>query len=263
MLSDKVVVRGKLDWIEYLRGVACLAVILQHYAAVSSDYFNLGNFGVVLFFFISGFIVTLVTVRKENESAFSFLCLRIGRLYPAYIFSVLVAIAISSVTHFSDILKNITMLPLFLGGKPLLGVYWTLHVEWVFYFLLALFLFVPGGITIKRLKFSFVLFCVITILLGCVRYFLNIKSPVALTIGMSTILISAILSIDETKKGRVIYSSLYFILIILLSSFLSFSKDWGHGEQPLGFVLSSVAAIVVFFSFKKNKVVFGGGLLFF
>ena len=50
MINDNHIKTRKINWIESLRGVACIAVIIQHYFGTKFYYFNIGNFGVILYF---------------------------------------------------------------------------------------------------------------------------------------------------------------------------------------------------------------------
>jgi peptidoglycan/LPS O-acetylase OafA/YrhL len=58
---------ARLGWLDVLRGVAALAVVfdhlspnvLQHVRAVLYHWFDLGKYGVFVFFIISGYIVPL------------------------------------------------------------------------------------------------------------------------------------------------------------------------------------------------------------
>jgi peptidoglycan/LPS O-acetylase OafA/YrhL len=102
-----------------------------------------GGAGVVVFFLISGYIITLVLKTEHTKS---FLIKRIFRIYPLYIFAVLLE-------AFLDHLLNQTAYPplsvliprlLLLGdvfGTPyaLNGVEWTLRIEVLFYAFMAFF----------------------------------------------------------------------------------------------------------------------------
>jgi peptidoglycan/LPS O-acetylase OafA/YrhL len=144
----------RLAHLDALRGFAALAVVVDHTAsgvqispssgpvlkAIFQDGFvetlNLGRFGVVLFFMISGFVIpySLSTERKAQR----FVILRFFRLYPAYWLSLLANIAffvlagreLPGVAHF---LADLTMAPQLLGQGSNNGVYWTLFIELVFY----------------------------------------------------------------------------------------------------------------------------------
>lgn len=70
---------GEIKTIQYLRGIAALAVVLFHYRFTLNEFnqfdiknlgnilFSSGSFGVDLFFMISGFVITLSTKKIMEE----------------------------------------------------------------------------------------------------------------------------------------------------------------------------------------------------
>ncbi|HFV9236088.1 TPA: acyltransferase family protein, partial [Acinetobacter baumannii] len=77
--------------IQYLRGLAALAVVLHHasgailvhYAVNQKDFYSWGAGGVDLFFIISGFIMMYITFGKEVNVR-DFLYKRVIRIYPIF-----------------------------------------------------------------------------------------------------------------------------------------------------------------------------------
>ncbi|CAI2398612.1 peptidoglycan/LPS O-acetylase OafA/YrhL [Serratia marcescens] len=238
-----------MRWLEALRGIACLSVVIEHYLDPRALYFSFGNFGVIVFFIISGYIVTATTIKKKDETVTSFLMLRIGRLYPAYIVSVLLSFLVYSATWY-ELLGNFTMLQRFFGVRDINGVYWTLQIEWVFYFVIAACL-AFSGVTGNKLKAAFLSFVFISLVFGVIRYYMNIKAPSAVPIGISVILISSIFVTEKDSKQRCLYGSIFVIFTIIASSFLSYSKDWGYHENPYRFISSDLIAIAMFLLFKN------------
>jgi peptidoglycan/LPS O-acetylase OafA/YrhL len=136
---------GELD---ALRGLAALAVVAFHYTTFYQQEqghvlplgfgFPAGNYGVHLFFMISGFVIFMTLER--TRTAMDFVVSRFSRLFPAY----WAAMAITMVVVFTlgmpkqrigiaDLAANLTMLQGFLGFDNLDGSYWTLQVELFFY----------------------------------------------------------------------------------------------------------------------------------
>ncbi|MGO1662560.1 MAG: acyltransferase family protein [Micrococcaceae bacterium] len=168
--SDK----PRLAALDLTRLVAALAVVLFHWTAFHHTYWDgarreqpagevwpglslvtsWGNFGVQLFFIISGFVILL---SCWGRSPARFIASRVGRLYPAYLVAVLAAALLQFVIWPQmgtnrepwEILPNLTM---FQGGMPGVGhldaVYWTLWVELKFYLLMTVFCWI--GITARR-----------------------------------------------------------------------------------------------------------------
>jgi peptidoglycan/LPS O-acetylase OafA/YrhL len=112
------------------------------------DFYLLGNWntataiiGVALFFLISGWIVPPMLHRYSRSQ---FLLNRIFRIFPMLIVAVLAATSIQycfgdrSSLHLSAVLSTLTLTNQFTGSPTVLGVVWTLIVEFKFYLLLVL-----------------------------------------------------------------------------------------------------------------------------
>jgi peptidoglycan/LPS O-acetylase OafA/YrhL len=139
--------------LDALRGIAAISVMLYHYLTRYDELFNksgqvsidlsYGKYGVELFFLISGFVIFMSI--KDSTTIRKFAYKRAVRLYPAYFIAVLLTFII--VTSFglpgrestlTDVLVNFTMLQGFIPGvNHVDGVYWTLTVEIIFYFIIA------------------------------------------------------------------------------------------------------------------------------
>jgi peptidoglycan/LPS O-acetylase OafA/YrhL len=136
---------GELD---ALRGLAALGVVVFHYTTFYQQEqghlqalgfgFPAGNYGVHLFFLISGFVIFMTLER--TRTAMDFVVSRFSRLFPAY----WAAMAITAAAVYTvglpgqriggaDLFANFTMLQEILGFDHLDGSYWTLQVELFFY----------------------------------------------------------------------------------------------------------------------------------
>lgn len=146
---------NRLGYLDVLRGLAALAVCVQHIFGyilhsydpshalypyvkyILSESIDWGRFGVVLFFFISGFIIP--NSLKPGSTLKKFFVNRFFRLYPAYWFALfLIFIAgpyVESVEPYSyhQLLANVTMAPKIFGSNEMSGVFWTLFIEILFY----------------------------------------------------------------------------------------------------------------------------------
>ncbi|MBG0827852.1 acyltransferase [Planomonospora sp. ID67723] len=144
----------RLAWLDALRGLGAVAVLLEHLLPwfmpqLRPYWFNLGMYGVLVFFLVSGYIIPVSLEGRGDVRAFWIS--RIFRLYPIYL---LVAAAVL-VTAFwlpvreqvprdvASVSAHLTMLldVVHLGG--LADTMWTLSYEMVFY-LLVTALFVRG-----------------------------------------------------------------------------------------------------------------------
>lgn len=138
-----------------LRGVAALSVVLYHFTdEAASRYpddpsplisFPAGEYGVQLFFLISGFVILMSagTARVPSDFTIS----RATRLYPAYWVSLAIAVVVASWANVPDVpldpnvvTVNLTMVQRWFNVPNVLDVYWTLAVEMQFYVLLFLLL---------------------------------------------------------------------------------------------------------------------------
>jgi len=142
--------------LDALRGIAAIMVVLFHYSfrygsiygyAVEPAFsFEIGQYGVQLFFIISGFVIFLTLNKTEHVS--DFIVSRFSRLYPAYWAAMLFTFSVVYVfslpgreVSFSVAVINCTMLQKWFKVASVDGVYWTLAVEMSFY-VIMIFLFV-------------------------------------------------------------------------------------------------------------------------
>jgi peptidoglycan/LPS O-acetylase OafA/YrhL len=155
--ATKVAAGARLGWLDVLRGVAALCVVfdhlsfylLQHVKADVYQWFNLGDYGVFVFFMISGYIVPASLERKGSVR--TFWVSRIFRLYPLYLLAIALAVVLYAM-HVgglrgegadpeTSIYSQLLMMSNVLAGANLPNVVWSLSYEMVFYLLLtALFM---------------------------------------------------------------------------------------------------------------------------
>jgi peptidoglycan/LPS O-acetylase OafA/YrhL len=141
-------------FLDSLRGVAALAVFSQHAAAklfpwfadFTSHAFQMGQFGVSLFFLCSGYIIPRSIEKKPTLT--EFWIHRIFRLYPLYWASLLLALAwgfnqpgflppVFYTQPLRTIVANLTMVQGLLGVPHALSPYWSLGFEMVFYWAMS------------------------------------------------------------------------------------------------------------------------------
>lgn len=150
--GEKTGTPARLLELDAFRGLAALAVLVFHYTtrydnlyghpARVSD-FSVGEYGVQLFFMISGFVI-FMTLQKTRTSR-DFFVSRASRLYPVYWAAVLLTFAVTVLfglpgleAHGWEALVNLTMLQRLFGVPHIDDVYWTLTVELAFYALMWL-----------------------------------------------------------------------------------------------------------------------------
>lgn len=147
-----VSVRRRLWALDGLRGLAALAVVAYHYLhrgpelypelGTSYPWLDLGQYGVQLFFIISGFVI-FDSARKDATKRF--FVNRAIRLYPAYWVAVILTFTVVAVFGLRGRevsvpagLFNLTMLERFFNVPYVDGAYWTLAVELSFYVAIGL-----------------------------------------------------------------------------------------------------------------------------
>ncbi len=140
--------KARLAELDALRGIAALAVVLFHYTVKAPEIlprvatvdhgFVLGNYGVQLFFAISGFVIFMTLERTKSSADFAFA--RFTRLFPAYWAAILVTTVAVHLLGASELAQpgniiatNFTMLQGFIYVPAVDGVYWSLTVELAFY----------------------------------------------------------------------------------------------------------------------------------
>jgi len=138
----------RLIGLDALRGLAALAVVLFHYSTSyqmqigHADplpfHFYIGNYGVQLFFLISGFVIFMTLERTRRAS--DFVVSRFSRLFPAYWSAICLTLLTVTLIGLPqqqlparDLLANFSMVQEFFGFRSIDGSYWTLEIELFFY----------------------------------------------------------------------------------------------------------------------------------
>ncbi|MFI1440355.1 acyltransferase family protein [Streptomyces fructofermentans] len=149
-----------MGWLDALRGIAALLVVLDHssytflpeFRREMTPVFNSGRCGIIMFFLVSGYIIPASLERRGCVR--TFWVGRVFRLYPLWTaavtaFLVLGALGLTTVRDFGRqsaatvALAHVTLLQELLGTRNLLVVLWTLSYEMAFY-LLVVALFTVG-----------------------------------------------------------------------------------------------------------------------
>ncbi|HET6529849.1 MAG TPA: acyltransferase [Actinoplanes sp.] len=141
----------RLDWLDALRGFAALVVVLFHLSPsmIGPDahlavfrVIDLGKYGVLLFFLVSGYVIPMSLER--HGSLRRFWIGRLFRIYPAYLTAIaLVVVTTAAVPAVlrretvSSLLAHATMLSDPLGLRGAVRPFWTLSYEMVFYLVVA------------------------------------------------------------------------------------------------------------------------------
>ena len=215
--------------LDAIRGIAALMVVLYHYTTRYGEIygysvepafrFDIGGYGVQLFFIVSGFVIFLTLDKTVN--AVDFIISRLSRLYPTYWVAVILTF---SVVYFLSLpgrtvgvktaMVNLTMLQEWLGVGSVDGVYWTLAVELSFYMLMFV-LFV----TKKMEKITFI--SIIWLCIIILAEYLEVKQSIKihevirlmLLLDFGNLFIAGIMFYKLMQKNR---ASSYLILVMSL-----------------------------------------------
>ena len=148
----------RLEALDILRLLAALAVLLYHFlyrGSIAGGYLAVSYgltegpvplfyFGVPLFFMISGFVIIW---SAEGRSGWQFGKSRVIRLYPGHVAAMTLTALVIMVwgtppfeVSLGQWFANLTMVAPAFGQSFMDGVYWTIVVELIFYFWIALLL---------------------------------------------------------------------------------------------------------------------------
>lgn len=164
-----------------LRGLAALSVVFFHFTLRYRQLFGApeglwfdfprGDYGVHLFFMLSGYVIFMTLDR--TRSARDFVVARFARLYPTYWAALLLTFAVVAVASLPgqevgvrDLLVNFTMIQSLLNVPHVDGAYWSLQAELLFYAAM-LALWMAGQLkSPQRTLFSWLAFAVVVQLIA-------------------------------------------------------------------------------------------------
>lgn len=146
VIEDGCATKIRFYNLDAVRGLAALGVLWFHYSVIFPDVypaakviniaFPYGEFGVHLFFMVSGFVILKSLVERRGKG---FVQSRFIRLYPLYWASIILTFLVIQFAPFryevsaSTLAINFTMLQSFLYVQAVDGVYWSLAYELGFY----------------------------------------------------------------------------------------------------------------------------------
>ncbi len=253
----------RLDYLDALRGIAALMVVFTHvYAPLLGDVWlfrellDIGKLGVLWFFMISGVVIPF-SLRPVTDGPRRFVISRILRLYPAYWLSLLLYLTMLHLSGgffppWAQVMANATMLQALLGFDDVIGLYWTLFIELVFY-ALCLLLFFTGRLydlaTRTRCALGMLL---LGLALAVLRDLTERKLPVALPLALSLMFFGSLWRqwlLGE--HSRALTRSLILIVgaygvLLPPTLLLGYNQDMGNGETGARYLFTYGAAILSF-----------------
>ncbi|WP_052120135.1 acyltransferase family protein [Inquilinus limosus] len=259
---------GRLGYIDSMRGIAALLVVLMHNVqpiaegwtrTLIYDVIDPGKVGVVMFFAISGFVIPF-SFPKGPAPLQRFLISRFFRLYPAYWLSMagyLLLVLVSGVElpSIATVIANVTMAQTALGQPNIIGVYWTLFIELLFYLMCAL-AFAGGWLQRPKFTVAASFGCLaVGALCALVRFYLERRMPVAVPLSLSimfwgTLWREAIVNgSGEHRLYACIMLALYIAAIPVIS-LLAYNIDLGLEENWVRYTISYLSGIGGFIAFS-------------
>lgn len=289
-------IHQRYDFAHALRGIAALAVVVNHFAGVFwllnpqiTDLIGLprlgslpaldvvtasiaqiglifGQFGVGIFFIISGFVISLAIQR---ETPVAFLIRRVFRIYPAYIAGFLFMMAalwvaanlagvspIYGVRHIAAHLTIIAREPV--GYARIDGISWTLEVELYFY----LFMAIAGPALLKSGSRGIVL-CVLGLLAASVPLVLSRRWFMGMQVSSGLMLASGVayaMFVLNRIEARPLVLLQVGILVALSAVWVLISLRQGLSLQWLVGYHVAMAVFAVCFAYWRDKRI-GGRIL--
>lgn len=218
--------RKEITGIQILRGLASLAVLLCHasftltsYPKLASFLFN-GQFGVHVFFFISGYIIiySLIQNKYSVKHFFTFLAKRSVRIDPLYIATIILTLTsfwlFSHFTSFKgkpipfifeQFISHLLYIIPFTKWPFYNHVFWTLCIEFQFYIIIGMIYFINN-------KWLFKAIFILTFSLSC---FIDVPDTYYMVTNYAPIFAMGISLIEYQLSKNNVYILCYAICGIL------------------------------------------------
>jgi peptidoglycan/LPS O-acetylase OafA/YrhL len=252
---------SRLAWLDMLRGLAALCVVFDHlsyYVLVPArwviyGWFDLGDYGVFVFFIISGYIVPASLERKGSVR--TFWVSRMFRLYPLYLLAVGLAVGLwlvhlgglrgASSDPETSVLSQLLMMSNVLAGPNLPNVVWSLSYEMIFYLLLvALF----TARIHRRSSWYGLAFAVAAVALGGLlpqAYFSNrLSSPRVIALAADLLVLTGLAAAVVLRgKPRMLGAAVAAVVAVAL---LAFNGGWIYPWEALAILALMFTGTVLY-----------------
>lgn len=260
----------RLSFIDSARGIAALMVLLQHgleasgltnaHTGFGHNLINLGQAGVVTFFLISGFVIPLGVEKWGSLKQFAIS--RIARIYPLYVFILLINILLLNSANFLQLdiaaqIKLVTAHLLFIQEytikKNCVAASWTLAVEMVWYIIFAVT--VALGVNKRHRAITYPLIAILVALAT-----LSIIKGIRIPLGRIDLLLLCTAGLLMYRKFTNSVQLPQFIEVLSFIFIAIAFGQWvafGHHQHPeitFNAITSSwLLGIVVFYGFYASR----------
>ena len=257
----------QINTLQILRAFAAISVLITHVFQKSNfkpfgDYFLSGQYGVDIFFVFSGFLIYLTT--KEQTNHWKYLKKRIFRIYPLYLFALLLYILYKITFQnfnldFKTLCQNILMLPWdtkWSYKSLIVGVAWSTLFEMFFYslFFIILFLKVKKRIIFVLIPLLFLIcfflirFTLIENNIPFISLFVSLAGSLHMILFLAGCVIAELFIKNRISKLQknvytfILFGSFIFIIIMMFT--------------PYNHILSLFACILLFTSVLQYESYF-------
>ncbi len=261
--------QGRLTNLDALRGICALLVVIFHavpgfvylggglWPGRPTFYFDLGRIGVGAFFLISGYVIPF-SAKPGPRAVPRFWIVRLFRLWPAYWLSIVLALAFDAtdiypVTH-RMILVNLTMLQQFVNVPNILGVFWTLQIELLFYVAVT-GLLITGKLHDRRtIAFCYAACCIGAFLLAVLRWHTGHKLPLALLIALAMMFLATHIRMRrlEGKPGDTAMI-ISFLVMLVPTCLLGYTGRVDPQDDSMRWIVAYTLALALFLAFERAR----------
>lgn len=240
---------NRFIFLDCMRWLAVLLVMVTHFFegriylmdSINSTFIQIGQAGVSIFFLISGYIIPRSITSSKPIS--EFWVHRFFRLFPIYWCSIFLACALAYLglmrlppnLSTSEIFLNFSMLQGFLGVQNVIGVFWSLKFELVFYFLMTAIAFT------RVLKYSVLICLAYSIgiaLIAVWMYFIQGKYFVYGLFHIQLMLIGWIVSEEQNGSISRLQKNIVIGVGVLVTTLTAFTSFYGRGDATAGGALT-------------------------
>jgi peptidoglycan/LPS O-acetylase OafA/YrhL len=216
-------------------------------------YLDIGRIGVAAFFSISGYVIPFSVPRGQRPVS-RFWISRFFRLWPAYwvsiLFTLMVGASLIPITV-KNLVFNFTMLQKFCGVGDMVGPFWTLQIELIFYGLVTAMIVVGWVNVASRYRMIFYTLIGLTLALAIARNVMHIRIPLAIPMGLTLMFLTAYVRNCKLQKKNYVAATVPLYLVSLIAiCIIGYSGNLGGTDDPYRWILAYSLGLGIFFVFE-------------